>query len=54
VELHLLMSALALFRITNAPSILATFGIDLATPQSKEHAIEMLISMVLTWLRTPD
>lgn len=54
VDLHLLMSALALFRITNAPTILATFGIDLATQESKERATEMLVSLVLTWLRNPD
>ena len=54
IDLHLLMSALALFRITNAPTILATFGIDMRSQESKEHATEMLVSMVLTWLRNAD
>ena len=54
VELHLLMSALALFRITNAPTIKATFGIDMRTQESKQVATELLVSLVLTWLRTPD
>jgi AcrR family transcriptional regulator len=54
VDLHLLMSALALFRITNAPTILATFGIDMGTQESKAHATEFLVSLVLTWLRHAD
>jgi len=54
IELHLLMSALALFRITNAPTIKATFGIDMRTLESKQLATEMLVSLILTWLRTPD
>ena len=54
VELHLLMSALALFRITNAPTIKATFGINMRSAESKRHATDMLVSLVLTWLRTPD
>ena len=54
VELHLLMSALALFRITNAPTIKATFGINMRSAESKRYATDMLVSLVLTWLRTPD
>ncbi|MBP8921319.1 MAG: hypothetical protein KBG85_16580, partial [Micropruina sp.] len=32
VDLHLQMSAVALFRITNAPTIEATFGVRIDTP----------------------
>ncbi|HEX2705034.1 MAG TPA: hypothetical protein VHM65_04690, partial [Candidatus Lustribacter sp.] len=54
IELHLMMSALALFRITNAPTIEATFGVRMNTPEYRARQIELLTSMVTTWLTTPD
>lgn len=54
IELHLMMSALALFRITNAPTIEATFGVRMNAPEHKARQIELLTSMMTTWLTTPD
>ena len=54
VDLHLQMSAIALFRITNAPTIEATFGVRIDTPEALDAAIAMLTEMVCTWLSTPD
>ncbi|MFT4218185.1 MAG: TetR/AcrR family transcriptional regulator [Micropruina sp.] len=54
VDLHLYMSAVALFRVTNAPTIQATFGVRMDTPGSLDAAIADLTAMVCAWLRTPD
>ncbi len=54
VDLHLMMSALALFQVTNAPTINATFGVRMDTEQHLEHSLAMVTSMVCTWLSTPE
>ncbi len=54
LDLHLLMSAFALFRITNHATIETVFDHDMASPDELEQQIEMLSSMVLTWLAAPD
>ena len=54
IDLHLMMSGLALFRITNRASIDANFGHDMADPAELEHQIETFTSMVLAWLATPE
>lgn len=53
VDLHLQMSAVALFRITNAPTIEATFGVRMDTPESLDATVAMLTEMVCAWLATP-
>lgn len=53
-ELHLTMTALALYRVTNVGTIEATFGVDIATDEQRERAIVSLTEMVLAWLRTPS
>lgn len=53
VDLHLQMSAIALFRITNAPTIEATFGVRIDTAEALEASIATLTDMVTTWLGTP-
>lgn len=53
VELHLYMSAIALFRITNAPTIEATFGVRMDTAESLDATVAHLIEMVYAWLATP-
>ena len=45
---------MALFRITNAPTIEATFGLRMGTHEHKERQIALVTEMVLTWLTTPD
>ncbi|MFT4297399.1 MAG: TetR/AcrR family transcriptional regulator [Micropruina sp.] len=53
LDLHLQMSAVALFRVTNAPTIEATFGERMTTPESLDRAIATMTSMIRTWLATP-
>lgn len=53
VNLHLQMSAIALFRITNAPTIDATFGVRIDSTESLEVFIATMTDMVCTWLATP-
>lgn len=54
LDLHLMMTSMALFRITNAPTIEATFGLRMGTREHKERQIALVTEMVLTWLTTPD
>jgi AcrR family transcriptional regulator len=54
LELHLHMSALALFQITNSPSIAATFDVNLLDPATVDNAATDLASMITTWLCNPD
>ncbi|HOI04166.1 MAG TPA: hypothetical protein PLJ48_08455, partial [Dermatophilaceae bacterium] len=54
LDLHLMMTSMALFRITNAPTIEATFGLRMGTHEHKERQIALVTEMVLTWLTTPD
>ena len=48
------MTALALFQITNAATVEATFAVQLRSPESIERVTQLLTSMVLTWLTTPE
>lgn len=54
LELHLLMSGLAVFRITNAPTVEASFAVDIRSPEHLEALIRTVQSMVLAWLHTPQ
>ncbi len=54
LDLHLRMTALALFRVTNAPTVEATFGVRMDTPESLDRAVQGITSMICTWLCTPD
>ncbi len=47
------MSAVALFRITNAPTIEATFGVRMDTPESLAATVADLTEMVYAWLAAP-
>lgn len=53
LELHLQMSAMALFQVTNAATIEATFGIDLLDPATVDNSAADLAAMMTAWLRTP-
>jgi AcrR family transcriptional regulator len=53
LDLHLMMSALALFRITNEPTIFATFGLDMHSQEYLEAQIELVTQMILSYLTTP-
>ncbi|MEI2775958.1 MAG: TetR/AcrR family transcriptional regulator [Tetrasphaera sp.] len=53
LELHLFMSALALYPVTNVATIEATFGVDIGSAARREQSIETVTDMVLAWLRTP-
>lgn len=52
LDLHLIMSGLALFRITNQASIHATFGRDLRDESERERYVQTVTAMILTWLGT--
>lgn len=54
LDLHLHITALALFQVNNAATIEATFGVQLQSPEQLDKTVGMVISMVTTWLRTPD
>ncbi len=54
IDLHLMMSGLALFRVTNRATIEASLGHDMAEPAELEWQIETFTSMVLAWLATPE
>lgn len=51
-QLHLTMTALALYRVTNVATIQATFGVDISAPDQLEAAITSVTDMVLAWLQT--
>ncbi len=53
LDLHLLMTSVALFRTTNAATIAATFGVDMRAPAYKQRIVALLTDMVLSWLATP-
>ncbi len=54
LDLHLFITALALFQVSNAATIEATFGVQLRSPEQLDRTVAMVSSMVTTWLRTPD
>ncbi|WP_157087180.1 TetR family transcriptional regulator [Piscicoccus intestinalis] len=54
LELHLMMSGLAVFRITNAPTVEASFDIDIRTREHLDELVATVQSMMLAWLRTPE
>ena len=54
LDLHLHITALALFQVSNAATIEATFGVQLRSPEQLDRTVAMVSSMVTTWLRTPD
>ena len=49
-----MMSGLAVFRITNAPTVEASFAIDIRTREHLDELIATVQSMMLAWLRTPE
>ena len=53
LDLHLLMTSGALFRVTNAATIAATFGVDLRSAAYKQRAVDLLADLVLGWLARP-
>lgn len=54
LELHLMMSGLAVFRITNAPTVEASFAVDIRSREHLEALIVSLQSMIFAWLSTPQ
>ena len=52
LDLHLHITALALFQVNNAATIEATFGVQLQSPEHLDRTVEMIISMITTWLTT--
>ncbi|MFT4166570.1 MAG: TetR/AcrR family transcriptional regulator [Microlunatus sp.] len=53
LDLHLHLTALALFQVNNAATIEATFGVQLQSPEHLDRTVAMIISMITTWLTTP-
>jgi AcrR family transcriptional regulator len=53
LELHLAVTALANFRITNAATINALFGFLMRDADRLGHDIDQYIAMMLGWLSTP-
>ena len=45
---------LALFRITNAPTFHASFGVDMTTADNLEHTIRTVQSVIITWLSSTE
>ena len=54
LDLHLFITALALFQGTNAATIEATFSVQMRAAEHLDRTVAMVTSMVTTWLRTPD
>ena len=54
LDLHLHITALALFRVANAATVEATFGVDMTAPEAMDRSVAMVTSMVGAWLATPD
>lgn len=50
IELHIVVSALCNFRITNEATIRALFGYELRAPGRLEHDVEQYENLVLGWL----
>ena len=50
IELHVAVSGLANFRITNAGSIKALFGFAMRDPDRLDHDIDQYVAMMLGWL----
>ena len=53
LDLHLHITALALFQVNNAATIEATFGVRLQSPEHLDRTVAMIVSMTTTWLTTP-
>ncbi|MCV7193598.1 TetR/AcrR family transcriptional regulator [Mycolicibacterium brumae] len=53
LDLHLQMTAMALFQVTNAATVEATFGVDLLDPATVDAAADNLAAMMTAWLRSP-
>jgi AcrR family transcriptional regulator len=53
IELHLMIVSVALYRITNASTVLATFGMDMSTAAFKDQQIRDLTEMLGLWLAMP-
>jgi AcrR family transcriptional regulator len=54
IDLHLMMVGLALYRITNAATVDATFGLRIDSSDFKERQIHLLTEMLQTWLQAPE
>ncbi|QGF22359.1 TetR/AcrR family transcriptional regulator [Raineyella fluvialis] len=52
-DLHIAVSALAIYRITNETTIHKLFGVALRDPERLEHDIDQYVSMILGWLTCP-
>ena len=50
IELHIAVSALANFRITNASTISALFGFSMRDAERFDHDVDQYVAMMLGWL----
>lgn len=50
VDLHLVVTALANFRVTNAPTVRALFGVSMADDARLARDIDQYVAMILGWL----
>ena len=51
VEVHIVVSALCNFRITNQSTVQALFAFDMREPARLDHDVAQYVSLVLGWLR---
>ena len=52
LELHLMISALCFFRVSNRPSVRAIFGYDMGAKRNRTRQRELIASMVLSYLKS--
>lgn len=50
LDLHLMVSAVANYRITNRATAAAIFGTELTSPSRLDHDVENYVGLVLAWL----
>lgn len=54
IEVHLTMTSIAVYRITNQHTVQALFGFDTRAEDRLEHDLDEYSAMVLGWLKTPS
>lgn len=53
VEVHIAVTSLAVYRITNKHTVQALFGFDTRAPGRLDHDLDEYSAMMLGWLKTP-
>ncbi|QGF22951.1 TetR/AcrR family transcriptional regulator [Raineyella fluvialis] len=54
IDVHLMVMSWAIFQVTNRPTVEASFGYDMGSPEHRAKNRRMAVDVILSWLRTAD